>query len=349
MNAREEGPLVSVLVPVYNVENFLERSIKSVLSQTLSDIELILVNDGSTDSSGDICDEFARDDKRVRVIHKENEGFYSARNVGLRYAKGEYIYFMDSDDWIEDNLLEVNYNLGKKYNAEVVLFGHYRDNFKEDSHSTRLEPYSFDVISGNCSFSFFNQLESIIGMAVWQLLIKKEVIDALGLSFPSMKRETDMYFLINLYTKLTGNIVFNDNSYYHHLIIRTSDKINKESFVNHKKVYRIAFAEFNKQRYKDHARSYLLYLLITWFAHSVPNNIIADKSLSILSKFRLINKVVKDPEIQAWVQSFSFKDTQKKYIKALYFLLNNKQPLLLFMAIYFKRILFNNLNYTFRS
>ena len=105
-------PKISVIVPVYNTEEYLSRCIDSILSQTFTDFELILINDGSTDNSGRICDEYVLLDKRVTVIHKENGGVSSARNKGLNISKGEFITFIDSDDWIElyylDQFLQEN-------------------------------------------------------------------------------------------------------------------------------------------------------------------------------------------------------------------------------------------------
>lgn len=97
---------VSIIIPVYNTEHFLKRCIDSILAQTYSDWELVLVDDGSKDSSGKICDEYAHLDNRIIVIHKSNGGVSSARNVGLDIAKGEYVCFMDSDDWVEPSYLE---------------------------------------------------------------------------------------------------------------------------------------------------------------------------------------------------------------------------------------------------
>lgn len=98
--------MLSVIVPVYNAEEYLRKCVDSILYQTYSDLELLLINDGSTDSSGVVCDEYARKDYRVRVIHKENGGVSSTRNLGLDLAKGEYITFVDADDWIEHETYE---------------------------------------------------------------------------------------------------------------------------------------------------------------------------------------------------------------------------------------------------
>lgn len=118
-------PLISVIVPVYNVDQYLNRSIDSILSQTYTDIEVLLVDDGSTDCSGKICDEYANKDSRVRVFHKINEGVSSARNVGLDNAKGQWITFVDADDWIDKNMYQKLYNTAVSTQADIVLCSFY--------------------------------------------------------------------------------------------------------------------------------------------------------------------------------------------------------------------------------
>src|SRR5699024_11130650 len=117
-------PKVSVIIPVYNSEFFLEEAVQSVLDQTLTDFEVILVNDKSTDNSGSICDSLARKDTRIRVNHlEENKGICGDRNAGLRMAQGEYVAFCDNDDHFTNDLLEDNYNLAKEYNCDMVKYG----------------------------------------------------------------------------------------------------------------------------------------------------------------------------------------------------------------------------------
>lgn len=112
---------VSVIVPIYNVEHFLPKCIDSIIAQTHKVIEIILVNDGSTDNSGIICDQYASKDSRIRVIHKENGGLSDARNAGLNEAKGEYISFIDGDDWIEPKMIHFLFSLAVKEKAQVVM------------------------------------------------------------------------------------------------------------------------------------------------------------------------------------------------------------------------------------
>ena len=118
-------PIISVIVPVYNVEKYISKCLDSILKQTLKDIEIIVVDDGSTDNSGSICDRYAEQDKRVRVFHKENGGLSSARNYGIDRAEGEYIGFIDSDDYIEDDMYEVLYDLILKFDADVSMCAIY--------------------------------------------------------------------------------------------------------------------------------------------------------------------------------------------------------------------------------
>lgn len=117
--------LLSVIIPVYNVEEYLAKCVESILAQTYTNLEVILVNDGSKDGSGSICDAFAQKDSRVRVIHKTNGGLSSARNAGMDAATGEYITFVDSDDWIESDAYEHLMALMERYQVKLVCGGNF--------------------------------------------------------------------------------------------------------------------------------------------------------------------------------------------------------------------------------
>ena len=113
--------MISVIIPVYNVEKYLENSVKSVLAQTFGDFEIIMVDDGSFDNSPAICDSLVEKDSRVRVIHKKNEGVSVARNTGLDAVKGDYIFFMDSDDLITENCFDVLMTALKTNDADIAM------------------------------------------------------------------------------------------------------------------------------------------------------------------------------------------------------------------------------------
>ena len=106
----KQTPLISVIVPVYKVEPYLERCVRSILCQTYQNLEIILVDDGSPDRCGEMCDAFAKEDARIRVLHKENGGLSDARNAGLDAMRGELVGFVDGDDWIADNMLAIPWN-----------------------------------------------------------------------------------------------------------------------------------------------------------------------------------------------------------------------------------------------
>ncbi len=116
-------PKISIIIPVYNVEQYLMQCVNSAINQTLSDIEIILVDDGSPDKSPQMCDELAAQDTRIHVIHQENSGLGAARNAGLDVASGEFVFFLDSDDWIDETCCEDMYNSAIRNDADLVLAG----------------------------------------------------------------------------------------------------------------------------------------------------------------------------------------------------------------------------------
>lgn len=155
--------LISVIIPVYNVEPFLRRCVDSIIGQTYSSLEIILVNDGSPDNCGDICDEYAQKDSRVRVIHKENGGLSDARNAGIEKANGEFITFVDSDDWIDHKFIEKLYELAKGSNSEIVVC----DFFRTSNEEINPENYLIELHG----FSNIEALEQLYGKFYVQLVI----------------------------------------------------------------------------------------------------------------------------------------------------------------------------------
>ena len=137
----ESVPMVSIIVPVYKVAAYLPKMIDSVLAQTYSDFELWLIDDGSPDNCGEICDKAAAKDSRIKVIHKENGGAASARNVAMEVAKGKYFHFIDSDDWIEPNMLELLVTAVETKNSSLAITGVCMEYYEQGkNHSYDISP-----------------------------------------------------------------------------------------------------------------------------------------------------------------------------------------------------------------
>lgn len=178
---------VSIIVPVYNVEKCLDRCIKSLISQTYTNIEIILVDDGSTDTSSNMCDEWMKKDKRIVVIHKKNGGLSSARNAGLKIATSNYIQFVDSDDWIETNCTESLYNNLKKYDSDISLCGII---VTDEQNKKRMKWFEQEkCFSREEAFNYLME-NKIITSHAWNKLYKKEVLD--GNEFPEGKVYEDI-------------------------------------------------------------------------------------------------------------------------------------------------------------
>ena len=209
--------LISIIVPVYNVEKYLEKCINSIINQTYKNLDIILINDGSTDNSGKVCDKFKSKDSRIKVIHKENGGLSDARNAGLKIANGEYIGFVDSDDYIAPDMFETLYNLTQKYNAEISIVSFY-------------EIYNTKTIGVRDSRQLqqMNKIEAIkellldskIQSYAWNKLFKKNLFE--NLKFPTDKNFEDIATTLLLFEKANKIVLFEDPKYYY---LRRDDSI----------------------------------------------------------------------------------------------------------------------------
>lgn len=163
LNQRSSSPYLSIVVPVYNVEQYLEKCVYSILRQSFINFEVILIDDGSTDKSGFLCDEYAQKDKRIRIVHQNNAGVSAARNTGIELAIGKYITFVDSDDWIEADTYELALNFLHLNHLEVVCF----DFYKEKRRRSYYRPmYNADkIFQGNEAVN--EVLKEVLDSSVW--------------------------------------------------------------------------------------------------------------------------------------------------------------------------------------
>lgn len=206
--------LISVIIPIYNVEKYLSECISSVLEQTYKNLEIILIDDGSTDNSLDVCKSFAEKDKRIRVIHQQNQGIAQVRNLGVAQAKGELLFWVDSDDYICNEMIERLYDNLIKYDADMSICD-YTQGEKRDYNfiSTKTpEIMTFDSKKG-LELIYKSNHYSFIMAASWAKLIKKSLYN--GLQYPKNKVFEDIYMSHHLINNCK-KIVFTDEVMYYY-------------------------------------------------------------------------------------------------------------------------------------
>lgn len=208
-------PLVSVIVPVYNVAGYLPRCLDSLVNQTLRDIEIIVVNDGSSDRSADVMDRYATMDSRIQVIHQENQGLSGARNTGLAAARGDWISFVDSDDWVEPAMLENMYRRMEETGADLCAcdFSMAYDN-KIEPAALGLSPMVVRIDDWGIDRYW---LEKRFSVVVWNKLYKRSILDAHGIRFEPKGEIFSEDVLFNLYyLRHTGLVASLPGSYYYY-------------------------------------------------------------------------------------------------------------------------------------
>ena len=224
---------ISIIVPIYNIEKYISKCIDSVLAQTYKDWELILVDDGSTDNSGKICDEYALKDSRIKVIHKKNEGVTATRNRGVKEAKGEFLFFIDGDDYITENTLELFINKQKENDADLVRGSHCE--IYEDGNIIKKHIVPSNV---NCTK---NWLKFIIINEIWGMVntLYKSHIFKTNVNIPSnIVIGEDLIYTIQYGLKIKEVNNISDITYYY--IQRNTSVMHQKNFIK-KKDYTVFF------------------------------------------------------------------------------------------------------------
>lgn len=242
---------VSVVIPIYNVENYLEDCLDSIVNQTLKDIEIICVNDGSTDNSLDIINKYAEKDNRMIVISQENGGHAVATNRGMGMAKGKYLYLMDSDDIVKLNTLEDTYNLAEDKNLDFVIFKAINYNDPE-KRFYETEVYSMGNLAkavGNKVFNYKDIPDNVLfNMSVtpWSKLYNREFVEKIGAKFPEgLVFEDNVFFWQVLFN--AERIYFHDEFLFTRRWYSTSSTTaGDKRFLDSIKVYNLVWEEFRK-------------------------------------------------------------------------------------------------------
>ena len=236
-------PEISVIVPVYNVEKYLPRCVGSILSQTFGDFELILVDDGSPDGCGAICDAYAQKDERVKVIHKKNGGLSDARNAGIDVACGEYLAFIDSDDWVHTGFLKALYDNAKKYHAEISMVNLHKE---YDSYSENALEISEGICDKEQAMEYLYGDTGIYMNVAWNKLYQRNLFE--GIRYPVGKLHEDGFTTYKLIHKAKQVYISNEDLYYYYQ--RTGSIMNEQFSLRRIDEYEVYLerAEFFQQK-----------------------------------------------------------------------------------------------------
>ncbi len=236
----ESLPLISIIVPVYNVRAYLRKCLDSICGQTYKNLEIVVVDDGSTDGSGEICDEYAQLDNRVKVIHSKNGGLSSARNIGLNNALGEYIGFVDSDDWIDYDMYEFLWELLNTRKADLAICSHYI----EKQNKTKVKYVSNEVteLTSTKAIRLLSE-DKIIRNYACDKLFKRYLFEELR--FPLNRYFEDIAVMYKIFYN-AQKIVMKGVPKYHYLI--REDSI-MQSLYDPKKEYHLFLAVYEQSNF----------------------------------------------------------------------------------------------------
>lgn len=317
-----DSPIISVIVPVYNVEQYLPHCIDSILTQTFTDFEVLLIDDGSTDNSGRICDEYAKKDNRIRVFHKENGGVSSARNVGLDNAEGEFLGFVDGDDILSPVYLMILLKALEDLHVDLVI--------------AQYTSKSSDAVSLNEEIMFWEVKDSVIYLEnafcndmidgyLWNKLFKRDIVLGNNIRFRSdISVWEDMLFVVSYCTfirliALIDNIIY----YYRHRNGSAVKRIDIRKAVGKLNVIESMIALFEHKNFKIEKELLLMHkkLMLEIGVHIVKMKILKYRKYSNSQEKLMVeySNKLKKVNLQELKMNISFKD----YIKFLFIKLLN--------------------------
>lgn len=226
--------MISVVVPIFNVEKYLAECIESILNQTYTKFELILVNDGSTDNSLEICNQYSKKDNRIKIVNKKNGGLSDARNAGIDIAKGEYIIFIDSDDFINKNMFKIMFDIAKSKNADIVQCSYKEFYNKEDINDSSIINNEFELkelTPIEALYGFYDEKKSGLTTVAWNKLYKTKLFE--GIRYPYGKIHEDVFTTYKLIFKANKIVCTETPLYYYRQRENsiTTSKYNKNRLV----------------------------------------------------------------------------------------------------------------------
>lgn len=319
-------PLISIIVPVYNTETYLEKCITSILEQTYHTIELILVDDGSSDRCGEICDEYAEKDPRVRLIHKENEGQAIARNVGLKVAQGDYITFVDSDDWLDLKLYET---VMQRAPFDIALFGCTYVDEKSGDLAVNPIPTEKQELNWNCNVEEIENIirGSLFGYA-WNRVYSKEVLQ--NLEMPVVHLREDLLFSIEVCSRRECITVVNCVGYYYNQRAESTLKKNYVGQVPDIAGLAVRLSRVHPLLTKKDNRRIANYLMKTYICDAVYKYVFMNCTLSEKERIASLNQIFSNMHIK---KIFCFYYNENRLFFLLTLCMKLKSPWLFYRLV----------------
>lgn len=301
-------PKISIIIPVYNVEEYLPRCIDSLRNQSFQNLEIILVDDGSPDNSGKICDEYALKDDRIKVIHKENGRAYDARNKGLDIATGDFIGFMDSDDFIHPEMYQSLYNLLTDYNTDIA-----QCSFTKVQSGEIIPPVpdnSPRVFSNEGALAQLYSDVSIEFAVIWNKIYKKELVQ--NVRFKKAFIHDDEFFTYKLFYAATKVVAIDSEFYYYY---QSPNSMIRSPFSARKMEYAEAMEErltfFREKRLTDlytlAQKKYCLWILYFYYMYSNELQNFPELKKNLLQRFKANSSEVRKLEKHPWLLKQSLK------------------------------------------
>lgn len=210
--------LVSIIVPVYNVEEYIDKCIESIVLQTYKNIEIILVDDGSKDMSAEKCDKWEKKDKRIKIIHKNNGGLSDARNVGIEECHGDYIVFVDSDDYIEKEMIEILYDRIQKNDCDISICDFYITENNSDLEQNNYNKSEF-IVEGEKKFNYLYNEYSMVTVVAWNKMYNKKIFE--DIRYPVGKLHEDEFIICDILNK-ANKIYYIMKPLYHYVQRKSS-------------------------------------------------------------------------------------------------------------------------------
>lgn len=321
--------LVSIIVPIYNVEKYLAKCLESLIQQTLKDIEIILINDGSKDNSLDICMQYAKKDSRIKIVDKVNEGVAIARNIGIEMAEGEYIGFVDPDDWIEPEMYEALYNKLSHSEYPICICNYYKDS----GHSSSPKIFGFNkknLIPAD-TFDKREVIEHIIGPmigmddilprynvyimgCVWRCLYRKSFIEENQIRFePGISIMEDLVFNVQALLKSEG-ICVEEGIWYHYVQHSASvlHAYNKNMWVDQIRVHELLETYLEEASLKEEMQNRLDMRYIGMAFSAIYNEVNKGTENNLKDRLNEVRQICKDKKFRVSLERAKLLQTPKQ-------------------------------------